>query len=62
MRIKKYYCKHCGQFRSILQVYESEEGGLITVHTKRCKYCDREVIETAPEFKKWLKIQQEGNK
>lgn len=63
MRIKKYYCRQCGQFRSILQVKH-----IIREHffepeiIIKCKYCNREVIETAPEVKKWLDMQQEGKK
>ena len=62
MRIKKYYCGHCGQFRSCRQVRTIKRVSYVapdeTVH--KCKCCDREVIETAPEVKKWLNLQQEG--
>lgn len=64
MRIKKYYCRHCGQFRSCLQVHRIKRVSYVApleiVH--KCKYCETDVIETEPEFKKWLKLQQEENK
>ena len=61
MRIKKYYCRHCGQFRSYLQTYVKKTSHILLPDKFACycKYCDREVIETELEFKKWLKLQQE---
>ena len=63
MRIKKYYCPHCGQFRSRRQVY-SLEFILITkpIIEIECLYCDRQVIETEPEFKKFLDSLQKEKK
>ena len=56
MKIKPYYCKHCGQFRSPYQVYKSDLGGLY-IRNPQCKYCDREVVETVPYFQKWLEVE-----
>lgn len=60
MKIKAYYCRHCGQFRSKRQVHDPNSGvSGYMIHTNLCNYCNREVIDTALEFKKWLDRQEE---
>lgn len=53
MRIKKYYCPKCQEFRNSMQVYDYYKRFNSPLSLK-CKICNRSVIEIEPEFKEFL--------
>lgn len=56
---KKYYCPHCGQFRSSNQIFDYYLTLFNLKQNLKCKYCCRDVIQTEPKFKMFFrKLQQ----
>ena len=53
MKIKKYYCLYCKKFLGSLEVFDYYQRD-IAPKSLKCKECGRTVIETEPEFKKFL--------
>lgn len=53
MKIKKYYCPNCKEFKGYLQVYDYYQR-FNSPQSLKCKKCKRSIILTEPEFKKFL--------